>query len=220
MSESTKDIQVLLVDDHRVVIEGFIARLDSEKGISVVGTASNGVEALEQAKLLNPDVVLMDISMPILNGLDATALFKQEHPDTKILMLTMHDNREYILEVMQCGASGYILKDVSAEEMVKAIETVHSGASYFCQSASKALFNTKEESPNGAVTKSALSRREITVLLLVTEGKSSKHIAQALDISVRTVETHRQNIKHKLDISSTAEMIAYAIQTGLIERIN
>ncbi|MGF1767688.1 response regulator transcription factor [Enterovibrio makurazakiensis] len=217
MIQGTDDIRVLLVDDHRVVIEGFIARLESEPGIAVVGTANNGVEALEQAKLLDPDVVLMDITMPILNGLEATALFKQEHPNTKILMLTMHDNREYILEVMQCGASGYILKDVSAEEMVKAIETVHSGASYFCQSASKALFNAPEESPVKTTTKSVLSRREITVLLLVTEGKSSKHIAQELDISVRTVETHRQNIKHKLDITSTAEMITYAVQAGLID---
>ncbi|CZF82307.1 DNA-binding response regulator, LuxR family [Grimontia indica] len=209
------DIRVLLVDDHRAVLEGFVARIENEPGVAVAGTAVNGVEALEKAKVLKPDVVLMDISMPVLNGIETTKLFSQNHPETKILILTMHDNREYIQKVMESGASGYILKDVSLEEMINAIKTVNDGASYFCQSSSKALFDMVKESRKSENKKNILSQRETTVLALVAKGLSSKKIAQQLDISVRTVETHRQNIKHKLNVSSTAEMVDYALRNNL-----
>ncbi len=126
-----KPIKVIIVDDHQVVLEGFIARLESEIEIDVVGTASNGLAAIDSVKQHQPDVVLMDISMPIMNGIEATELIKEEFPHVKVLMLTMHDNREYIMNVMQSGAVGYMLKEISAEKMVQAIKTVNLGSTYF-----------------------------------------------------------------------------------------
>ncbi|KKC99749.1 response regulator transcription factor [Photobacterium halotolerans] len=210
-------IQVLLVDDHQVVMEGFKARLDNETNIEVIATATNGADALKNAEQYQPDVVLMDISMPEMNGIEATRHFRQHFPEIKVLILTMHDNREYILQVMQAGASGYILKEVSAQEMVQAIEAVHQGGRYFCRLVADTVFAAPIEpvEPAQAVL-TALSRREETVLRQVALGKSSKKIALELGISTRTVETHRQNIKHKLNMNSTAELTAYAVKENLI----
>lgn len=210
-----KPIRVVIVDDHQVVLDGFMARLEMEPEIDVVGTASNGLEALDVVKQHKPDVVLMDISMPILNGIEATRMIKAEWPEAKILMLTMHDNREYIMKVMQEGAVGYMLKEISAEKMVQAIKTVNQGSTYFCESVTQTLF-TQEIVP-AAQRPNPLSRREEAVLKLVAQGHSSKKIATALEISYRTVETHRHNIKHKLDLNSTAELAKYALEQGLIE---
>ncbi len=208
-----KLISVLIVDDHQVVIDGFMARLELESDIDVIGTASNGMEAVEMAKALRPDVILMDISMPIMNGIEATGVIKEEQPESKILMLTMHDNREYIMKVMQAGAVGYMLKEISAEKMVQAIKTVSQGSTYFCESVTQTLF-TQEVTPITPKT-NPLSRREEAILKLVAQGHSSKKIASLLSISYRTVETHRHNIKHKLDLHSTAELAKYAFETGL-----
>ncbi|MER0396046.1 response regulator transcription factor [Vibrio vulnificus] len=210
-----KPIRVVIVDDHQVVLDGFMARLEMEPEIDVVGTASNGLEALDVVKQHKPDVVLMDISMPILNGIEATRMIKAEWPEAKILMLTMHDNREYIMKVMQEGAVGYMLKEISAEKMVQAIKTVNQGSTYFCESVTQTLF-TQEIVP-AAQRPNPLSRREEAVLKLVAQGHSSKKIATLLEISYRTVETHRHNIKHKLDLNSTAELAKYALEQGLIE---
>ncbi|EGR0100737.1 response regulator transcription factor [Vibrio vulnificus] len=210
-----KPIRVVIVDDHQVVLDGFTARLEMEPEIDVVGTASNGLEALDVVKQHKPDVVLMDISMPILNGIEATRMIKAEWPEAKILMLTMHDNREYIMKVMQEGAVGYMLKEISAEKMVQAIKTVNQGSTYFCESVTQTLF-TQEIVP-AAQRPNPLSRREEAVLRLVAQGHSSKKIATLLEISYRTVETHRHNIKHKLDLNSTAELAKYALEQGLIE---
>lgn len=209
-----KPIRIIIVDDHQVVLEGFMARLEIEQGIEVVATASNGLEAVDIVRQHDPDVVLMDVSMPIMNGIDATKLIKEEFPDAKVLMLTMHDNREYIMNVMQAGAVGYMLKEISAEKMVQAIKTVNHGSTYFCESTTQTLF-TEQVVP--AVEKpNPLSRREEAVLKLVAQGSSSKKIAGLLNISYRTVETHRQNIKHKLDVHSTAELAKYAVEKGLV----
>lgn len=210
-----KPIRVVIVDDHQVVLEGFMARLELEPEIKVVATASNGLEALDVVKQHQPDVILMDVSMPIMNGIDATRLIKEEVPNAKVLMLTMHDNREYIMKVMQAGAVGYMLKEISASKMVQAIKTVNQGSTYFCESVTQTLF-TGEITP-AANKPNPLSRREEAVLKLVAQGCSSKKIASLLSISYRTVETHRQNIKHKLDIHSTAELAKYAVQHGLLE---
>ncbi|HAS8153887.1 response regulator [Vibrio vulnificus] len=210
-----KPIRVVIVDDHQVVLDGFMARLEMEPEIDVVGIASNGLEALDVVKQHKPDVVLMDISMPILNGIEATRMIKAEWPEAKILMLTMHDNREYIMKVMQEGAVGYMLKEISAEKMVQAIKTVNQGSTYFCESVTQTLF-TQEIVP-AAQRPNPLSRREEAVLRLVAQGHSSKKIATLLEISYRTVETHRHNIKHKLDLNSTAELAKYALEQGLIE---
>ncbi|PSV21364.1 response regulator transcription factor [Photobacterium leiognathi] len=214
MKEQT--IKVVIVDDHQVVIDGFMARLQLEPDIDVIGTASNGIEALEVISQLDPDVILMDISMPIMNGIDATAQIKKQYPDAKVLMLTMHDNREYIMKVMQVGAMGYMLKEISAEKMVQAIKTVNQGATYFCETTSQTIF-TQAAAPIAAPEVNPLSRREEGILKHVAQGLSSKQIAKALDISYRTVETHRQNIKHKLDLHSTAELAKYALEKGLVD---
>ncbi len=209
-----KPITIVIVDDHQVVLDGFIARLSLERDFDVIGTASNGVEAVEVVKSLQPDVVLMDVSMSLMNGIDATRIIKEECPHVKVLMLTMHDNREYIMKVMQCGAVGYMLKEISAEKMVQAIKTVEQGSTYFCESVTQTLFSQGEIST--ANRPNPLSRREESVLKLVAQGYSSKKIAAMLDISYRTVETHRQNIKHKLEMSSTAELAKYAVERGMI----
>ncbi|KJF90129.1 response regulator transcription factor [Photobacterium leiognathi] len=214
MTEQT--IKVVIVDDHQVVIDGFMARLQLEPDIDVIGTASNGIEALEVISQLDPDVILMDISMPIMNGIDATAQIKKQYPDAKVLMLTMHDNREYIMKVMQVGAMGYMLKEISAEKMVQAIKTVNQGSTYFCETTSQTIF-TQAATPIAAPEVNPLSRREEGILKHVAQGLSSKQIAKALDISYRTVETHRQNIKHKLDLHSTAELAKYALEKGLVD---
>ncbi|BDU36912.1 response regulator transcription factor [Vibrio nigripulchritudo] len=210
-----KAINIVIVDDHQVVLDGFLARLEMEDEINVVATASNGAEAIDAVTRVRPDVVLMDVSMPVINGIEATMILKEEHPSVKVLMLTMHDNREYIMKVMQAGAVGYMLKEISAEKMVQAIKTVYQGSTYFCESVTQTLFTQPitpaQQKPN------PLSRREEAVLKLVAEGQSSKKIASALNISYRTVETHRQNIKHKLDLHSTAELAKYALEKGLVD---
>ncbi len=207
-------IRVVIADDHQVVLDGFIARLQMESGIEVIGTASNGLEAINVVRELQPDVVLMDVSMPVMNGIEATSVIREENPNAKVLMLTMHDNREYIMKVMQVGAVGYMLKEISAEKMVQAIKTVNQGSTYFCESVTQTLFS--QEVTPAAQKPNPLSRREEAVLKLVAQGHSSKKVASLLNISYRTVETHRQNIKHKLDLHSTAELAKYAVERGLV----
>lgn len=207
-------IKVMIVDDHQVVLDGFVARLELEHDIDVVATASNGIEAMQNLKQHHPEVVLLDVSMPIMNGLEAAEQIKQLFPNVKVLMLTMHDNREYIMKVMQSGAMGYVLKDISSDKLIQAIKTVYQGSTYFCESVTQTLFTPKPSITENQVN--PLSRREATILALVAQGESSKKIAKALNISGRTVETHRQNIKHKLDLNSIAELTKYAVEHGLL----
>lgn len=211
-------IRVLLVDDHPLVIDGIQARLEDEGGIEVVGRASNGQAAIETAQQLQPDVILMDISMPVMNGLEATKVLQTRMPETRVLILSMHDNREYMVQLIQSGAKGYILKDVSAAEMVSAVETVYKGGTYFSSSASQTLFS-QFDAPRASEppSVSALTRRESMVLKLLAEGRNNKEIAKVLGISVRTVETHRQNIKSKLDIHTAAGLTRYAIEHDLVQ---
>lgn len=212
-------IRVLLVDDHPLVLEGISARLENEPDLVVVGTAADGQQALEQAQLLRPDVVMMDISMPVMNGFDAAARFQSDFPDIKVLILSMHESREYILKMIQTGAAGYVLKDVSADELINAIQTVFNGGTYFSSGASQSLFSEFGTKP--AATSQAnldsLTQREQTVLKLVAEGQCNKDVARSLDISVRTVETHRQNIKQKLNIQTAAGLARYALENNLID---
>lgn len=213
-------IRVLLVDDHPLVLDGINACLSSEPGIEVVGQASNGVEAIEEAGKLEPDVILMDVSMPVMNGLEATQELKSRYPSSRVLILSMHENREYILQLIQSGAAGYVLKDVSSDELVKAIEVVHQGGTYFSSRASETLVNklddvTNDSRPDNA-DRPTLTKREETVLKLLAEGGSNKEIARTLDISVRTVETHRQNIKQKLNINTAAGLAKYAIENNIV----
>ncbi|QRV25311.1 response regulator transcription factor [Marinomonas foliarum] len=209
-----KKIRVLLVDDHMLVLDGLQARLELEGNIDVIATASNGLSALEKAQETQPDLVLMDVSMPVLNGLEATKRFKAEQPNVKILMLSMHNDKEYILSLIQSGANGYVLKDVSSEELVQAINTVCQGGTYFISGASDSLFSAAPPPPK---ENEELTKRETSVLKALAAGLSNKEIAQTLDISVRTVETHRQNVKNKLDIHTSAGLIKYALAKRLID---
>lgn len=213
-----KKIKVLLVDDHPLVLDGINARLEGEDSVTVIGMANDGKQALEQAEILQPDVVLMDISMPVMNGFEAAEQFRQQQPGVKVLILSMHDDREYIVKLIKCGAAGYVLKDVSSSELMSAIETVYRGGTYFSAGASQSLFS--EMDPTAVLEPEAepepLTSREKDVLKLLAEGNSNKEIARTLDISVRTVETHRQNIKSKLDIHTAAGLARYAIEHQII----
>lgn len=214
---SRSNIKVLLVDDHVLVLDGLVARLELESHIQIMGTARNGEEALEQAQQLKPDVVLMDVSMPVLGGIEAAKRFREELPDIKVLMLSMHHDREYILSLVQSGASGYVLKDVSINELIMAIETVYQGGTYFSAGASQSLFTVPDKKPDELLgTADSLTRRELDVLVALTSGRTNKEVASLLNISVRTVETHRQNLKNKLDIHTLAGLTKYAIEQGLI----
>jgi two-component system, NarL family, nitrate/nitrite response regulator NarL len=205
-------IKVLLVDDHPLVLDGLGAIVETYSHIEVVGATSSAREALAIAARTEPDVVMMDINMPDLNGLDAIELFKERLPKTRLLMLSMHDSREYISTSVMYGASGYILKDVPTSEIIAAIEAVAAGGTYFSSGVSDVLMRVRDDHKSCG----PLTTREQAVLLLVAEGKSSKDVANILDISTRTVETHRKNIKKKLGIATTAGLTRYAIESGLI----
>ena len=207
-----KRIRVILADDHPLVLEGIRACLEMAESIHIVAVASDGREALELAREHQPDIVVLDINMPGLNGLDALELFQEQLPDVSLLVLSMHDNKEYISTALSCGARGYVLKDVPTKEVVAAIEAIHSGGTYFSSGVSEVLISQSADSaPVGPLT-----TREQTVLLNLAEGMSNKEVARDLDISVRTVETHRKNIKRKLGISSTAGLTRYAIKHNLV----
>ncbi|MDF2182078.1 response regulator transcription factor [Neptuniibacter sp. CAU 1671] len=216
---SEEIIRVLLVDDHPLVLDGIEARLAQEPSVEVIGTANNGEQALALAAELKPDVVLMDISMPVMNGFEATERFREQMPDIRVLILSMHDDREYIMKLVRCGASGYVLKDVSSRELIHAIQTVSTGASYFSSGVSQTLFSAPAMIPAEPEPSlpDPLTPRETAVLRAIAEGLSNKEIARQLDISVRTVETHRLNIKQKLDLQTTAALARYAIEKGLLD---
>ncbi len=213
--ELKPSVRIMLVDDHPLVRDGIASRLEDEPWIDIVAHASNGQEALALGHEVKPDVVLMDVAMPVMDGLESTSHFRDELPDIRVLILSMHDDREYITQLMQLGASGYVLKDVESDELIKAIETVHQGSTYFSAGVSQSLFTTAVS--DDPVPDETLTQREKTVLCSVAEGACNKDIARSLNISVRTVETHRQNIKNKLEIYTTAGLTRYAIESGLVK---
>jgi DNA-binding NarL/FixJ family response regulator len=207
----TDPIRVLIVDDHPMVAEGIQSILETYDDIVVVGTLGNGQDAVDQAPGLAPDVILMDLNMPKLGGLSATEILLERAPDTRILILTMHDSPEYISSALSHGAMGYVLKDVPTDEIKQAIDTVMRGQRYLCTGAKGSL------EPKSSDGREALTGREQTILLQLAMGNSNKAVALALDISVRTVETHRKNIKRKLGISSTAGLTRYALEHGVLQ---
>lgn len=209
-------INLLLVDDHQMVRNGLKMLLNSEKNLNVVAEASNGVEAIDFLKenYKNIDVVIMDITMPELNGIDTTEIIMKLHPNLKVLALTMHSEETYILKMLKVGARGYVLKDTDKETLVKAVNTVAEGEKYYCAEISTKLINTlihgKEK------VKTELSDREKQILALVASGKTNKEISKEVNLSARTVETHRYKITKKLKLKNTAELIKYAIKKELI----
>lgn len=204
-------VSVVIVDDHPMVAEGIQSVLESFDDIEVKATLTNGREAVGFLKNNTVDVVLMDLNMPDLSGLTATEMILESKPDTHILILTMHDSPEYISTALNHGARGYVLKDVPTDEIKTAIDTVMSGERYLCTGAKGSL------EPNDSDDREPLTSREQTVLLQLAQGKSNKEVAIELNISVRTVETHRKNIKRKLGISSTAGLTRYAIEHGVLQ---
>ena len=207
----TNPTRVVVVDDHPMVAEGIEAILDGYDDLDVVATLSDGAQIVEQLDDLAPDVILMDLNMPGIGGLSATEMIVERQPGTRILVLSMHDSPEYISTALNHGARGYVLKDVPTDEIKRAIDTVMAGGMYLCTGAEGAL------SPSESGLREQLTNREQTVLLQLAQGKSNKEVAIALDISVRTVETHRKNIKRKLGISSTAGLTRYALEHGVLQ---
>lgn len=207
---SFRPTRVVVVDDHPMVAEGIEAILESYDDISVLATLSDGQTMIDKLDDLSPDVILMDLNMPGLGGLSATEMILELRPATRILVLSMHDSREYISTALSHGARGYVLKDVPTDEIKRAIDTVMAGERYLCPGAEGALTPSGQE-------REQLTNREQMVLLQLAQGKSNKQVAEALDISVRTVETHRKNIRRKLGVSGTAELMRYALEHGVLQ---
>ena len=209
-SAGDRRIRVLIADDHPMVAEGIRALLETYDDLEIVGTVGDGAAAVAAAGRTAPDVVLLDLNMPGTNGLSATEILGERHPDVHVLILSMHDAPEYIATALRHGAAGYCLKDQDAQEIRRAIDVVLAGGRYLCPGAESAL----EPAADGT---EPLTSREQTILLHLAQGRSNKQVAHALDISVRTVETHRKNLKRKLGISSTAGLTRYAMEHGVLQ---
>jgi DNA-binding NarL/FixJ family response regulator len=207
-------IQVIVADDHQLVRQGLRALLERE-GFGVVGEAANGQEAVQLAEKLHPDVVVMDLAMPVLNGIDAAREIQKISPKSRTILLTMHTDRQYILEGLRGGAKGYVMKTHAANDLVRAIREAARGGTYLSPEISETViqaYQNKTEIPDDP-----LSARERQVLQLIAEGKTTKEVAGNLDISVKTAETYRTRIMEKLDIHITAGLVRYAIRRGLVQ---
>ena len=216
-----KPITILLAEDHMIVREGLRALLQLEDDIKVIGEAENGRQAVEMAGRLAPDVVVMDISMPLLNGMEATRQILQACPETKVLVLSAHTDDGVVGRIMEAGASGYLVKQTAANILRKAVRAIHGGANFFSPEISQRLDHHQNRAHlrgDLPAKKKAnkLSSREMEVLQLVAEGKANKETAAELNISVKTVEKHRQKVMEKLNIHDTAGLTRHAIAAGII----
>ena len=214
------NIRVLLADDHTIVRQGLRALLDSQEDIEVVGEAENGRQAFEKTKQIVPDIVVLDITMPNLNGIEATRQIKKLNPEIKVIVLTVHDNEEYVHQVLQAGASGYLLKESAVSDLVSAINAVKKGDIFLSPTISKVVVkdyirHTDRES-RAFDSLDVLTSREREVLQLIAEGHTNREVARLLKLSVKTVDVHRAHIKEKLHIHDTAGLIKYSIRKGLI----
>jgi len=213
-------IKVVLVDDHTIVRKGLRSLLDAEADMDVIGEAGDGKEAIELVGQLKPHIVVMDIGMPVLNGLEATRRIIKKHPDTRVLILTMHTNEEYVFEILQAGASGYIIKKAAPTELVAAIRAVKQGESFLSPSITRKVIDEYLQRAGEVKREDAfdlLTDREREVLQLIAEGLSTREIAEKLFISTKTVETHRMHLMEKLDLHGTADLTRYAIRKGIID---
>lgn len=215
-------IKVLIADDHRVVREGLMAILKTKENIEVVGEAQDGQEAIEKVRTLEPDVILMDVSMPRMGGVEATRQIKREFPHIGIIALTMYDEQQYIFDLVRAGATGYLLKDTESAQIVEAIRAIHRGESLIHPSvASKILAEfsllAQKKGKKPSWEDHDLTEREITVLRLVADGKTNKEIANNLDLSEKTVKNHVRNIFHKLQVYDRTQAAILGIRKGIIE---
>jgi DNA-binding NarL/FixJ family response regulator len=213
---SAKKIKILVADDHPVVRKGLQSCLAKQDRLRIVGEASDGDEALQKTRELSPDVVLMDISMPGMNGLAVTEVLRKETPTVKVLVLSVHNNRDYIFRIIQAGAHGFISKEAPPDELLRAIESVYAGEPFFSPEIAKAALNQLVTSGGKKDPFAQLTSREREVLVLIAEGQSNKEIATKLGIGVRTIETHRERIMRRLDIHSVAGLTKFAIANGMI----
>lgn len=212
-------IRILLADDHTLLRNGIRALLKDQPDMVVVGEAEDGREAVQMVDKLSPNVVLMDISMPSLNGLEATRQIKREHPEVNVLVLTMYDQEEYFRQVLEVGASGYIIKRAAVSELVAAIRAVYKGEAVLSPSITRLLLEDymRKEVSHSISETDTLTPREREVLQLIAEGKTSREIAEILNLSIKTVQSHRTSLMQKLDLHDRGDLIKYAIQKKIIE---
>ena len=215
-----ENIRVVLADDHTIVRKGLSSLLEGEECIEVIGEAEDGREAIKLVEKLRPDIVVMDIAMPGLNGLEATRRLKRLYPEIKVLILSMYANEEYVFQTLQAGAQGYLVKKAAPSELVSAIKAISQGNSFLSPSISRTVIDEyirrADKISEGDDAFQTLTARETEVLQLIAEGLKNREIAELLFISIKTVETHRAHVMDKLGIHSTAELTQYAISKGII----
>jgi two-component system response regulator NreC len=212
-------IRVLLADDHTILRDGIRALLDDQADIEVIGEAEDGLSTVKMVAKLKPDVVIMDIAMPILNGLEATRQIQRDYPQVKVLILTMHENEEYIRQVLAAGALGYVLKDAAAHDLLGAIRAVHRGEAVLSPAITRLVIEDylRWGDIRPADISNGLTPREREILQLIAEGYTNKEIAEILNLSVKTIQSHRSNLMNKLDLHDRGELIKYAIQKKIID---
>jgi len=213
-------LRILVVDDHAVVRRGVRALLESQPGWEVSAEASTGREAVELARQLQPDIVVMDLSLPGLNGLDATRQILKEAPRTEVLVLTMHHSEELARNVLQAGARGYVLKSDADENLIAAIESLRQRRPFLTSTVTEFVLDDylrHADGPDGGVIHTAVTTREREIIQLLAEGKSNKEVASSLGISVKTIETHRANLMRKLHLRSVSDLVRYAIRNHIVQ---
>jgi len=216
-----ENLRIVLAEDHTILREGLRALLSADPNFEIIGEAQNGREAVRCVEKLEPDLLLMDLSMPRMSGMDAIREIKRRYPEVKIIALTVHKTEEYLLTTLKAGADGYVLKDATHEELVMAIKNVMGGKSYLSPGVSEKVivgYLEGRESNRSASPWETLSQREREVLKLIAEGFKNKEIAEDLCISLKTVEKHRANLMKKLDLHNAAALTVYAVQKGLVNR--
>ena len=211
-------MRILIADDHTMVRESLVKLLEAGGDVQVVAQAADGIEALQKAELTRPDIVVADLTMPRLGGLEVVRRLREKLPNTRVLVLTMHQEDEYVLQAVRAGASGYLVKDSAASELLAAVRSLHAGRGYFGPQASKALAEQLQHPERVAEGPYRdLTPREREVFHLIAEGMTTKEIARRLDISVKTAENHRGRVLDKLDMRNTAELVRYALRKGLLD---
>lgn len=209
------EVNLIICDDHQLVIDGLKALMEGENDLILKGTANNGAEAIRLIQNLKIDLVLMDLDMPVMSGIEATKAIKKDHPEVKVIILTMHDEKSIITMLMDLGADGYVIKNADRLELLNAIRNVAAGKKHFSPEVTVALLS-QEENPMSSALMEGLTEREIEILKLIAEGLSNKEIGDKLFISHRTVDTHRTNLMKKLEVHNIAGLIRFAIKHGLI----
>lgn len=210
-------ISVLIADDHTILRHGLVSLLSKDENIRVIAEAADGVEAVKKALELKPAVIVIDISMPEMNGMEAVKRLHEQLPEAKVLVLTMHEEQEYVIHMVRAGASGYLLKDSASDELIDAVKALSEGKTYFSQYAASVLatqYNKPAESWQDPYKN--LTNREREVFHLIIEGKTTKEIARSLNISVKTAENHRGKVLDKLNVANAAELVRYAAKNHLL----